>query len=148
MHQFTLIAHFYTVSHWKGIYLYFYLVKIQLFDYRIITISWSCLKAIHTPSPIWLNSLFIIRVIRIVWIPGVIKCNIVIIPGHKQYLTWHILIPLAHFTWSILTPSPIRYSLLYLIYIITYSSYLFALLWIVWLPGDPKKAILSSQFWS
>ena len=44
LHQFTSIAHFRTVSHWKGIYLYFYLVKIQIFDYRIITTSWSCLK--------------------------------------------------------------------------------------------------------
>ena len=33
LHQFTLIAHFYTVSHWRGIYLYFYLVK---FDFLTI----------------------------------------------------------------------------------------------------------------
>ena len=44
LHQFTSIAHFCTVSHWKGIYLYFYLVKIHFFYYRIITTSWSCLN--------------------------------------------------------------------------------------------------------
>ena len=46
LHQFTSIAHFCTVSHWKGIHLYFYLVKIQIFYYMIIIISWSCLKNI------------------------------------------------------------------------------------------------------
>ena len=38
------------MSHWKGIYLYFYFVKIQIFDYRIIATSWSCL---NSSSPEW-----------------------------------------------------------------------------------------------
>ena len=55
LHQFTLIAHFYTVSHSKGIYLYFYMVKIQIFDYRIVTTAWSHLKALHTSGAPFAN---------------------------------------------------------------------------------------------
>ena len=44
LHQFTSIAHFYTVSHSKGIYLYYYMVKNQIVDYRIVTTVWSHLK--------------------------------------------------------------------------------------------------------
>ena len=54
LHQSTLSAHFYTVSHWNGIYLYFYYVKIQIFDYRIITTSWSCLMRLGADW-YWLN---------------------------------------------------------------------------------------------
>ena len=60
LHQFTSIAHFCTVSRWKGIYLYFYLVEIQIFDYRIITTSWSCL---NTLSATWRS-----KIIRILYL--------------------------------------------------------------------------------
>ena len=42
--QFILIAYFGRVPHWKGIYLYFYLVKIQTFDHKIVNIIWWSLK--------------------------------------------------------------------------------------------------------
>ena len=82
LHQFTSIAHFYTVSHWNDIYLYFHLVKIQFFDYGTVTTILSCLNWHWNQLIDWLiNSLisYVVSwyIIDMIWSDSVLNLRVV-----------------------------------------------------------------------